>query len=121
MNPISLQETEKPNIHPERWKTLKAFADPPKQDWSMRLTESSFKRIAEQPKLATRWKIEGEGVSGGLTERPKRSKAKEENLIPGSKERSERPPMAVREERHTAEVRRRGHRRGASTKDDGGG
>lgn len=90
-----LQETEKLNIHPERWKTLKSLAEPPKQDWRMRPTESTLRRMAERPKLATRWKAEGDKATGELIEQPNRCLARDSNLMPGSKERSDKPTMSM--------------------------
>ena len=86
--PTFLDETENLNIHPERWITLKSLAVPPRQDLRMVLTESTFKRKAERPKLATRWKVAGESDETGLTVQPKRWNTNFSKETPGPKSRS---------------------------------
>ena len=110
MKPKFLQETEKLNIQPERCMTLKFLAMPPRHAWRMRLTESSLRRTAERPKLATRWKFEGERGVGGLTEHPNHCETRAANLIPGSKQRFESPAMDAEEDQ----------RRTSSEKEGGG-
>ena len=55
--------------------------------------ESTLRRTAEHPKLATRREAGVERRGLGLTEHSKRCKTERENSIPGSKHRSESPAM----------------------------
>jgi hypothetical protein len=104
MKQTFLQDTKKLNIHPERWVTLKFWAEPPRQDWRIMLTESSLSLIDDVPKLATKRNAGDADGEGGLTEQPKCWLTREANLSPGSKQRSESPVMEegsrIRRDRH---------------------
>jgi len=58
-----------------------------------RPTESSFRQMADLPKLATSRKVDADEWDDGLTERLKRPATSLSKLAPGSKHRSESPAM----------------------------
>lgn len=99
--PTSLDDTENRYIIPDKWRMLKPLANPPKQDWIMRPTDSLFKRMAECPKEATKKNSLEDWAGEKLTG--------EENLAwmvfwiprPGEKSRSERPPIATADQRRS--------------------
>jgi hypothetical protein len=50
---------------------LKFWAEPPRKDWRIRLTECSLSLIADLPKLATKRNAGDADGEGGLTQHPK--------------------------------------------------